>query len=198
MITHRLIIVCGIPGAGKSTLAHRTVQRWGAVSFASESFADALGAGARTASGDLSRAAILHAYSAMADAVAQSLSRHGLVVAVGSFRSEEQRRRFRGIATRAGASATTLRIVCPVATAAERVRARLACGERGPSADVLGQIDAELNRASDVDALLTNDASMEDFHRQIDALIQALAPLPSAPRSQDKVREGSHMVASHE
>jgi predicted kinase len=178
------------------------VQRWGAVSFASESFADALGAAARTASGDLSREAIVHAYSAMADAVAQSLSRHlsphGLVVAVGSFRSEEQRRRFREIATRAGASTTTLRIVCPVATAAERVRARLACGERGPSADVLGQIDAELNRASDVDALLTNDASIEYFHRQIDALIEALEPIPSPPRSRDSVREGGHMVASHE
>jgi predicted kinase len=182
------------------------MERWGAVSFASESFADALGAAARTASGDLSREAIVHAYSAMADAVAESLSRHlsphlsphGLVVAVGSFRSEEQRRRFREIATRAGASATTLRIVCPVATAAERVRARLACGERGPSADVLGQIDAELNRASDVDAFLTNDASIEHFHRQIDALIQALGPLASTPRSRDRVSEGSHLIASHE
>src|SRR5215470_2453457 len=100
MRRHRLLIVCGIPGAGKSTLARRAVERWGAVSFASEFFADALGAAARTASGDLSREAIVHAYSAMADAVAESLSRHlsphlsphGLVVAVGSFRSEEQRR----------------------------------------------------------------------------------------------------------
>jgi predicted kinase len=208
-----LIIVCGIPGSGKSTLARRAVERWGAVSFASESFADALGAAARTAAGDLSREAIVHAYSAMADAVAESLSRHGLVVAVGSFRSAEQRRRFREIATRAGASATTLRVVCPVATAAERVRSRLASGERGPSAEVLGQIDAELNRASDIDALLTNDASMEQLHGQVDALIQAfltqapldpslldpsLGPLPPLPHSRDGVREADDMVASHE
>ena len=64
---HRLIIVCGIPGAGKSTLAHRAVERWAAVSFASETFAEELGAAARTASGDLSKEAIAHAYAAMAD-----------------------------------------------------------------------------------------------------------------------------------
>src|SRR5215510_7688424 len=99
------LIVCGIPGAGKSTLARRAVDRWNAVSFASETFAEALGAAARTASGDLTQEAILHAYTAMAAAVEDALSRYRLVIAVGSFRSEEQRRRFRDIATSAGASA---------------------------------------------------------------------------------------------
>jgi hypothetical protein len=59
---NRLLIVCGIPGAGKSTLAHRAVERWNAVSFASETFAEALEAAARTDSGDLSKEAIVHAY----------------------------------------------------------------------------------------------------------------------------------------
>ena len=36
------------------------------------------------------------------------------------------------------------------------------------------QIDAELNRAKDIDAVLTNDLSIEDFHRQIDAVIEAV------------------------
>jgi predicted kinase len=172
---HRLVIVCGIPGSGKSTLALRAVERWGAVSFASETFAEELGAAARTASGDLSKEAIAHAYSAMAAAVTESLSRDRLVVAVGSFRSQEQRRRFRDIATSAGASVTTLRVVCPVDTAAKRVRARLASGERGPTADAMLQIDAELNPASDIEFVLTNDSSVEHFHRRVDAMIQALA-----------------------
>jgi predicted kinase len=134
---NRLLIVCGIPGAGKSTLAHRAVDRWNAVSFASETFAEALGAAARTASGDLSKEAIVHAYGAMAAAVADALSRYRLVIAVGSFRSEEQRRRFRDTATSACASVTILRILCPVETAAQRVRSRLASGERGPTADAM-------------------------------------------------------------
>jgi len=174
MQRRRLLIVCGIPGAGKSTLARRAAEQWQAVSFASETFAEALGAAARTASGDLSKEAIAHAYSAMAAAVAVALSRYRLVVAVGSFRSEEQRRRFRDIATSAGASVTTLRILCPIEMSAQRVRSRLASGERGPTADAMRQIDAELNRASEIDAILANDSSVEHFHRQVDALLQAL------------------------
>ena len=174
MRRHRLLIVCGIPGAGKSTLARRAVERWGAVSFASETFAETLGAAARTASGDLSKEAIAHAYSAMASAVANALPRHWLVIAVGSFRSQDQRRRLREVATSAGASLTTLRILCPIETAAQRVRARLASGERGPTADAMRQIDAELNRAREIDVLVANDSSLEHFHRQVDALLQAL------------------------
>ena len=169
----RLIITCGIPGSGKSTLALRAVERWGAVSFASETFADALGANARTASGDLSKEAIVYAYSAMGAAVADSLSRNRLVIAVGSFRSGEQRQRFRDIATSAGASVIILRITCPIETAAKRVRSRLASGELGPTADAMRQIDAELNRASDIDGVLTNDSSIEHFLRQVDAMMQA-------------------------
>jgi len=169
-----LLIVCGIPGAGKSTLARRAVERGDAVSFASETFAEALGAAARTASGDLSKEAVAYAYAAMAAAVADALSSQRLVIAVGSFRSQEQRRRFRDIATNAGAGVTTLRILCPIEIAAKRVRARLASGERGPTADAMVQIDAELSRGSDIDAVLSNDSSVEHFHHQVDALLQAL------------------------
>jgi predicted kinase len=137
-------------------------------------FRGSFGAAARTASGDLSKEAIVHAYGAMAAAVADALSRYRLVIAVGSFRSEEQRRRFRDIATSACASVTILRILCPVETAAQRVRSRLASGERGPTADAMRQIDAELNRASEIDAILTNDSSVDSFHRRVDSMLQAL------------------------
>jgi predicted kinase len=167
-----LIIVCGVPGSGKSTLAHHAVDRWGAVSFASETFADKLGAAARTSSGDLSKEAIVHAYAAMGAAVSTSLETQKLVLAVGSFRAEDQRRQFRDIAEGSGASVTTLRIACPVETAAERVRARMALGERGPTEEAIRQIDAELNRASDIDLVLANDTSIEHFHRRADSMME--------------------------
>jgi predicted kinase len=169
-----LLIVCGVPGSGKSTLALRVAERWGGVRFASETFAEELGAAARTASGDLSKEAIVHAYAAMEAAVADALATNKLVVAVGSFRSEEQRRRFRVVAQRSGASVTMLRIVCATGTPAKRIRSRLTLGERGPDEKAILQIDAELNRASDIDIVLTNDSSVEDFHRQIDAVLQPL------------------------
>jgi predicted kinase len=170
----RLIIVCGIPGSGKSTFALHVADRWEAIRFASETFAEELGAAARTASGDLSKEAILHAYAAMGAAVRGSLATNKLVVAVGSFRSEEQRRRFRDIATSSGASVTTVRIVCSVETAAKRIRSRRAIGERGPNEEAILQIDAALDRASDIDMVLTNESSVEEFRRNIDALIQLL------------------------
>jgi predicted kinase len=169
-----LIIVCGVPGSGKSTFALHVADRWGALSFASETFAEELGAAARTTSGDLSREAIAHAYSAMAAAVRASLATDKLVVAVGSFRSEEQRKRFRDIATSLGASVMTLRIICPIETAAMRVRSRRALGERGPSETAISQIDAELNRACDIDIALTNASTVERFHRRADAVIEGL------------------------
>jgi predicted kinase len=171
MGSQRLIIVCGVPGSGKSTLAHHAVNRWRAISFASEAFADELGAAARTLSGDLSGPAIVHAYSAMGAAVASALAANALVLAIGSFRAEDQRRRFRDIGRNAGASVTTLRIACPIATAAMRVRSRIALGERGPTETAIAQIEAELSRAGDIETVLTNDSSVEDFHRQIDVTI---------------------------
>jgi predicted kinase len=188
----RLIIVSGVPGSGKSTLALHVTDRWEGVRFASETFAEELGSAARTPSGDLTKEAIAHAYSAMGAAVADALATNKLVIAVGSFRSEEQRSRFRAIAKSSGASVTTLRVVCPVETAAKRIRARLALGERGPDEKAIRQIAHGLNRASDIDLVLTNDSSMEDFHRQIDDLLEPLIVAASAKAASD--RKGRVMV----
>lgn len=169
-----LIIVCGVPGSGKSTFALRAADRWGALTFASETFADQLGAAARDNSGDLSREAIVHAYSAMGAAVNDALKTHKLVVAVGSFRSEEQRKKFREIAKLSNATTTTLRIVCRIETAAERVRLRIGLGERGPPLSTIREIDSQLNRAGDIGLDLVNDLSIESFHSQIDAVFATL------------------------
>jgi predicted kinase len=169
-----LIIVCGVPGSGKSTFALRAADRWGAVKFASETFAEELGAAGRTTSGDLSKAAIVHAYTAMGTAATDALAKNKLVVAVGSFRSEELRTRFRDIAKNVGANVTTLRIVCSAETAAERIRARLAFGERGPTQETIFQIGAELDQASDIEIMLTNNLSLECFHQKADAVMHIL------------------------
>ena len=110
----------------------------------------------------------------MGAAVTAALATNKLVVAVGAFRTDEQRRQFRDIADRDGARVTTLRIVCPSEAAAKRVRMRNASGERGPTEKAIRQIDAELSRASDIDVVLTNDASIEHFHRRADAMMEFL------------------------
>jgi predicted kinase len=166
----------------------RAADRWVAVRFASETFAEELGSAARTPSGDLTKEAIAHAYSAMGAAVADALATNKLVIAVGSFRSEEQRSRFRAIAKSCGASVTTLRVVCPIETAAKRILARLALGERGPDEKAIRQIEDGLNGAEDIDLVLTNDSSVEDFHCRIDALVEPLIVATSAKASDRKGR----------
>jgi predicted kinase len=95
----------------------------------------------------LTKQAIAHAYSAMAAAVVGAFTTNKLVIAVGSFRSEEQRSRFRALAKGCGASVTILRVVCPLETASKRIGARLALGERGPDEKALRQIEDGLNGA---------------------------------------------------
>lgn len=168
----RLLIVCGVPGSGKSTFARHVAGRWNASWFASETFANELGAAARSMSGDLSEQGIEYAYKAMATAVKVSLATNRLVIAVGSFRSDEQRKRFRDIASDVKAAETTIRIVCPAEIAAERIRLRFASGERGPNENTIREIDAELSSAPDIDCMVNNSSSFSDFYRHIDTVIQ--------------------------
>jgi hypothetical protein len=108
-------------------------------------------------------------------AVKDAFVTHKLVVAVGSFRSEAQRSQFRDAAIGSGAHVTTLRIVCPIDTAAARIRSRLALGEQGPTKQAIAEIDDALNRATDIDLVLTNDSSIPDLHRRTDAVMQVFA-----------------------
>jgi predicted kinase len=174
-VRQTLMIVCGVPGAGKSTLARHAVNRWMAVSYASESFASQLGPAARDTAGDLTSQAIAHAYAAMAAAVKRSLKLHPLVLAAGSFRAEDQRRQFREIGALVGAQVITVLISCPAEIAASRVRARRADGENGPDEEAIRRISAELDCASDIDLVISNDASIELFHRRADAMMVNLS-----------------------
>ena len=169
------MIACGIPGAGKSTLASHLVSRWGAVAFESDLFRDTLGVDAlRTPSGDYTDEALEKLYSAMADAVTASLRTNALVIAGGSFRSKDQRAHFRELASDVGASTSTIRIDASIEVAAGRVSARVAKGQEGPTLDAIQKIDKELNTSDDIDIVLTNNSTVEKFRQRIDTLATCL------------------------
>ena len=85
---------------------------------------------------------------------------------------------------------TILRVVCPVETAANRIRARLTLGERGPDEKTLRQIEKGLNGAEDIDLVLTNDSSMEEFHRRIDAVLEPLILAGSTKERHERSARG--------
>ena len=127
---------------------------------------------ARDSAGDLTQQAIAYAYTAMATAVKTSLSVNPLVLAVGSFRSEDQRRQFREIGTLVDARVITVRITCPAEMAARRVGARRADGENGPDEKAIRRISAEeWTERNDIDINIRNEASIEALQKSADALI---------------------------
>ena len=79
-----------------------------------------------------------------------------------------------------------MRVVCPVETAAKRIRARLALGERGPDEKAIRQIADGLDGAHDIDLALTNDSSIEDFYSRIDAVLEPLILATTAPKTSDR------------
>jgi predicted ABC-type ATPase len=115
----------------------------------------------------------------MGDAVAASLATNKLVLAVGSFRAPDQRRRFRDIAELAKVHATAMRISCPSDKAASRVRARIALGGHGPTERAIRRIDAELDEASDIDIVIANDATIDQFLQRADSVLGNCVIIPS-------------------
>lgn len=171
MDRQHLLIVAGMPGAGKSTLVRRVVDRWGALSFESDIF---LGESGRAPSGDFTDDALARVYPAMSEAAAAALATKRLVLASGSFRAANQRALFREVAKKAGTTATTLRIDAPVDKAAERVRARITQGGQGPTIDVILRIEEELAQAADIDVVIVNNGTIEELHQAIDALMESM------------------------
>jgi predicted kinase len=133
-----------------------------------------LGPHARNSAGDLSDKAIEYAYDTMEREVAKALTKFNLVLAVGSFRSERRRNRFRGVGEQRGAGVIILRVACSGSIAAQRVLARLAHGEEGPDRAAIDRIESELARATDIDIVLHNESSIDEFRQRTDELMTSV------------------------
>jgi len=175
MSARHIMIICGVPGAGKSTLAAHVVERWGAVAHESDDFVNGLIEGGRTSAGDFTDEALEQAYQSMGNAVVESLKTHWLVLAVGAFRTVDQRKMFRQIADQAGVGTTAILVDTPAEVAAERVKARSQRGRLGPTSTVIDDISAQLDAAMDIDFAITNGTTTKRFQERIDSVMTSLA-----------------------
>ena len=150
----RLVLVGGLPGTGKSTLARELGARLGAVVLSSDELRKDLAGLERTTSaaaapheGIYSPAQVLAVYDRLLQEGAALLERGESVVLDASWTAADTRGRARTTAERSAATMTELRCEAPMDLAVARIEARAARG--GALSDADARVAAALAAAAD-------------------------------------------------
>lgn len=160
----RLVVVCGPPGVGKSTVAGAVVDRLGGVRLRSdvvrkELFSDPAYTAAETE----------RVYAELFDRAGRLLREGRDAVLDATFRDRELRDRARTLGAERGAAVTVVRVVCDRAVAEARIRAR-----EGDVSDADVAVHRELRESFDPmageHATVDNSATAEETLRQVDEL----------------------------
>jgi aminoglycoside phosphotransferase family enzyme/predicted kinase len=138
----RLVLVGGLPGTGKSTLAQSLGAEIGAVVLGSDAtrkerlgLASTTPAAAPFGEGLYDPASTAATYRLLLERAEVALTRGESVVIDATWRSEARRVDARALADRVGARAVELRCVCPPELAVDRMRSRAARGPTDSDAD---------------------------------------------------------------
>ncbi|MBO0713203.1 MAG: AAA family ATPase [Acidimicrobiales bacterium] len=191
-----LILVGGLPGTGKSTLARGLAEATGATLIRSDEVRKELAAGAPSTSRDAGyrqgpyRPELTAAtYDAMLGRARTALGLGRSVILDASWSSEEQRQAARRVAAGTGSEVVELACLVAAPEAYRRIKARRARGDDPSDATV------------DVARAMGDDADPWPSARPIDtsgsqwcALGQALDALPSGPAQQREGREEGGMT----
>lgn len=152
--TVRLVLVGGLPGTGKSTLARALADRTGWTVLRSDVVRkEVAGVPAGTAApspfgaGLYTDEAVARTYDELVQRARARLEEGETVILDASFGAEHQRDQARRLARAAGAELVELRCTAPVAVTERRIRARLAAGTDESDADP--EIAARLAAAAD-------------------------------------------------
>ena len=170
----RLVLVGGLPGTGKSTLASELAESLGAAVLSSDPLRKELvGATAdmTTAAdyrGGAYSAEVTDAtYAALRDRARVLLARGESVILDASWIDDRQRAATRSLAVEVGAEMVELRCTCPADLAAARIAARRAAGDRESDAD------EAVATAMAADADDWPDAVLVDTGGSVDAALAA-------------------------
>jgi len=205
----RVLVVCGIPGSGKSVFAQHLASNCRSIIFESDHYLSQLYSRRELgldASGDFTAEALDNVYLAMAAGVRSALAGgvQGLVLVVGTFRRPEQRSMIREIAAEHSTACITVMIVCELDVARQRVAARREAGGHGPTGEGLEAIAHALNDTPDVDMQIYNRGSLADYldHcmkccEQLVVAVEAAEPdMQLLNRFNVRAEETFHSVAS--
>jgi predicted kinase len=164
----KVLIVCGMPGAGKSTFAQCIGSATDSMIFESDEYLRQLygeGGAGHDAAGDFTSEALARVYQAMLAGVRAALAAQfrGLILIVGSFRSFDQREMFRNLSSEHTVRVVTVAVECDLDMAVKRVEMRVASGGHGPTPNAMSEIATKIGDASDVDLHISNRGSLIEF-----------------------------------
>jgi predicted kinase len=115
----RLVVVCGLPGAGKTTVAEAVTDRLDATVLRTDVVRKELFSDPEYTSEESKRA-----YDAVFDRASATLADDTSVVLDGTFRRAARRDRARSVAAAADVPFDFLRVTCDESTAKARIRSR--------------------------------------------------------------------------
>lgn len=122
----KLIIICGLPGVGKTTVAHALAHRINAVVITSEKVVDELFRNTRHnhTDKDWTHRELAQGYNELFSREERALKAGHTVIVEGSFRFDRQRRRAIAIADKLSIPHMVISVTCPVNIMKKRLEKR--------------------------------------------------------------------------
>lgn len=157
-----LVVCCGLPGVGKSTVSAYVAEHLPATRYRSDELRQEL-----VAEPTYSPAETRRTYEVLRERARTRLTAGGSVVLDGTFKNASERTRTAGLGTETGVTVQFVRVTCPPAVARERIRART---DDPSEADIA--VYEQLREAFDPierDHLtIDNGGALADTYRQVD------------------------------
>lgn len=173
----RLVVVCGLPGVGKTTVAERVARGLDARLLRTDVVRNE-----RFAAPAYTDAETRTVYDALLDRARRSLAAGRSVVLDGTFRDAGDRRRARAVAQDADAGFTIVLVECDESVVASRIASR-----SGDESDADFAVHTRLREEFDPVELdhvtVRNSGALERTRRRIDRLVVAGQPPGAAAPS---------------
>lgn len=159
-----LVVVCGLPGAGKTTVSEAVADRLDAPRLRTDVVRKAV-----LDDPDYTPEETRRVYAALLDRARETVDREGAAVLDGTFKYERQREAARETAAELGVPFRLVKVECSEAVVRERIAAR-----EGDESDadfaVHELLREEFETVQAPDLTVDNSGDIESTRRQVDAL----------------------------
>jgi len=161
-----LVVLCGLPGVGKSTVAGYAAEQLGAVRLRSDSVRKEL-----FDDPDYDEPETTTVYGELCERAGDRLDAGESVVLDATFAREQRRQRAQALASRHGVQFRLVRVVCDRSTATQRIATRE--GVSDADVAVYYELKATFDPVDTAHAVVDNSGSKAETRRQVEDALSA-------------------------